>query len=81
MPQVISGRDASITTPVLAPAPKTTSSGFRSNMSAKSSTHNDVALCMGEAIRPPNPEELEKMSAFKDFIESLDLDDFGKTKT
>jgi bifunctional DNase/RNase len=36
---------------------------------------------MNEAIRPPNPEELEKMSAFKDFIESLDLDDFGKTKT
>ena len=36
---------------------------------------------MGQNIRPPNPEELEKMSAFKDFIESLDLDDFGKTKT
>ena len=26
------------------------------------------------------PEELEKMSAFKDFIESLDLDDFEKRK-
>ena len=28
--------------------------------------------------KPVNPEELEKMSAFKDFIESLDLDDFGR---
>jgi len=27
------------------------------------------------------PEELEKMSAFKDFIESLDLDDFDKRKS
>jgi len=27
-----------------------------------------------------NPEELEKMSAFRDFIESLDLDDFEKRK-
>jgi uncharacterized protein len=29
---------------------------------------------------PVLPEELEKMSAFKDFIESLDLDDFEKRK-
>jgi bifunctional DNase/RNase len=28
-----------------------------------------------------DPEELEKMSAFKDFIESLDLDDFDKRKS
>jgi bifunctional DNase/RNase len=34
----------------------------------------------GEEVRPVNPEELEKMSAFKDFIESLDLDDFEKRK-
>ncbi|MGD0765156.1 MAG: bifunctional nuclease family protein [Dehalococcoidia bacterium] len=27
-----------------------------------------------------NPEELEKMSAFRDFIESLDLDDFEKRR-
>ncbi|HEU0075248.1 MAG TPA: bifunctional nuclease family protein, partial [Dehalococcoidia bacterium] len=33
-----------------------------------------------EEVRPVNPEELEKMSAFKDFIESLDLDDFEKRK-
>jgi hypothetical protein len=33
-----------------------------------------------EQVRPVNPEELEKMSAFKDFIESLDLDDFEKRK-
>ena len=30
--------------------------------------------------RPVDPEELERMSAFKDFIESLDLDDFEKRK-
>ena len=28
-----------------------------------------------------SPEELEKMSAFKDFIESLDLDDFEKRRS
>ena len=31
-----------------------------------------------EALSEVAPEELEKMSAFKDFIESLDLDDFDK---
>jgi bifunctional DNase/RNase len=31
-----------------------------------------------EPLSRVDPEELEKMSAFKDFIESLDLDDFGK---
>jgi bifunctional DNase/RNase len=31
-----------------------------------------------EPIGKVDPEELEKMSAFRDFIESLDLDDFGK---
>jgi uncharacterized protein len=35
---------------------------------------------IGEEVKPVNPEELEKMSAFKDFIESLDLDDFEKRK-
>lgn len=30
---------------------------------------------------PVDPEELEKMSAFRDFIESLDLDDFDKRKS
>lgn len=34
----------------------------------------------GEAVSQVGPEELEKMSAFKDFIESLDLDDFEKRK-
>ncbi|MPZ48506.1 MAG: bifunctional nuclease family protein [Dehalococcoidia bacterium] len=34
-----------------------------------------------EALSGVGPEELEKMSAFKDFIESLDLDDFEKRKT
>jgi len=36
---------------------------------------------LGEAKSPVGPEELEKMSAFKDFIESLDLDDFEKRKS
>ena len=31
-----------------------------------------------EPLSQVGPEELEKMSAFKDFIESLDLDDFEK---
>jgi bifunctional DNase/RNase len=34
-----------------------------------------------EQVSQVGPEELEKMSAFKDFIESLDLDDFEKRKT
>lgn len=34
-----------------------------------------------DAPKPVAPEELERMSAFKDFIESLDLDDFEKRKT
>jgi bifunctional DNase/RNase len=33
-----------------------------------------------EALTEVGPEELEKMSAFKDFIESLDLDDFERRK-
>jgi bifunctional DNase/RNase len=35
---------------------------------------------LGGGRAPVQPEELEKMSAFKDFIESLDLDDFEKRK-
>ena len=42
----------------------------------------------GEQVQEANgarrqiaPEELERMSAFKDFIESLDLDDFDKRKS
>jgi bifunctional DNase/RNase len=35
---------------------------------------------LGERVTEVAPEELEKMSAFKDFIESLDLDDFEKRK-
>ncbi len=33
-----------------------------------------------EPVSRVAPEELEKMSAFKDFIEGLDLDDFDKRK-
>lgn len=35
----------------------------------------------GEAISKPDEEELQRMSAFRDFIESLDLDDFEKRKS
>jgi bifunctional DNase/RNase len=34
-----------------------------------------------EAISRVDPEEIERMSAFRDFIESLDLDDFGRRST
>ena len=33
-----------------------------------------------EPRKPVAPEEIEKMSAFKDFIDSLDLDDFEKRR-
>ncbi len=39
------------------------------------------AVSSGARGAPIDPEELEKMSAFKDFIESLDLDDFDKRKS
>lgn len=31
-----------------------------------------------EQQRPPTPEELEKLSVFRDFVAGLDLDDLGK---
>jgi len=34
-----------------------------------------------EPVAPVNEEELQRMSAFRDFIESLDLDDFDKRKS
>lgn len=39
-----------------------------------------AAPAMGEQMSRVNPEEIEKMSAFKDFIESLDLEGFGESK-
>ena len=39
-----------------------------------------AAPAMGEQMSRVNPEELEKMSAFKDFIDSLDLEGFGESK-
>jgi bifunctional DNase/RNase len=41
-----------------------------------------VAAAAGssEPLGQVAPEELEKLSPFRDFIESLDLDDFGKPK-
>ena len=33
-----------------------------------------------ENITPTNPDEIKKMSAFKDFINDLDLDDLGRKK-
>lgn len=38
----------------------------------------EQALPAGEGRARVNEEELERMSAFRDFIESLDLDDFDK---
>ena len=32
----------------------------------------------GEQSRPPTPEELKSLSAFKDFIDTLNLEDLGK---
>ncbi|MEX2245364.1 MAG: bifunctional nuclease family protein [Dehalococcoidia bacterium] len=34
-----------------------------------------------DGTKPVDPEELERMGPFKDFIESLDLDDFDKRKS
>jgi hypothetical protein len=34
-----------------------------------------------ESSRPVDPAELERLGAFKDFIEGLDLDDFDQRKT
>ena len=39
-----------------------------------------AAPALGEQMSRTAPEELEKMSAFKDFIESLDLEGFGENK-
>jgi bifunctional DNase/RNase len=39
-----------------------------------------AAQAHNEPVSRVGPEELEKMSAFKDFIEGLDLDDFDKRK-
>ncbi len=38
-------------------------------------------VSLTEPVSKVAPEELEKMSAFRDFIESLDLDDFDKRKS
>ena len=35
------------------------------------------SVSVGESSRPVDPAELERLGAFKDFIESLDLEDFG----
>jgi bifunctional DNase/RNase len=34
-----------------------------------------------EPLSKPDPEELEKLSPFREFIDSLDLEDFGKRKS
>jgi uncharacterized protein len=39
-----------------------------------------AATALSEQMSRVAPEELEKMSAFKDFIESLDLEGFGESK-
>ena len=34
----------------------------------------------GGEVKPPDEEELKRLSAFQDFVDSLDLEDFGKKK-
>jgi len=41
-------------------------------------SQDEPAIVAGEGRARVNEEELERMSAFRDFIESLDLDDFDK---
>lgn len=41
----------------------------------------EAAETGAERTATVQPEEIEKMSAFKDFIESLDLDDFDKRRS
>lgn len=41
----------------------------------------EAAETAPERTAAVQPEEIEKMSAFKDFIESLDLDDFDKRRS
>ena len=43
-------------------------------------TEKDNIFQGTEDITPTNPEEIKKMSAFKDFINDLDLDDLGRKK-
>ena len=47
----------------------------------KEPDHLATAPALGEPLSRVGPEELEKMSAFKDFIDTLDLDDLGPGKT
>jgi bifunctional DNase/RNase len=41
----------------------------------------EEAAPVSEERAPVSSEEVERMSAFRDFIESLDLDDFDKRKS
>ena len=70
------------------PSPSPCAPRCRSSPTSRCSTR--PASCSTRTARPSrpatrarqvDPEELEKMSAFKDFIESLDLDDFDKRKS
>jgi bifunctional DNase/RNase len=43
-------------------------------------SEEEAAAAEGDVRIPVKEEEIERMSAFRDFIESLDLDDFDKRK-
>lgn len=43
-------------------------------------SEDESAAVEGESRAPVKEEEIERMSAFRDFIEGLDLDDFDKRK-
>ncbi len=42
---------------------------------------NPAGDVTSEPLTKPDAEELEKLSPFRDFIESLDLEDFDKRKS
>jgi hypothetical protein len=44
-------------------------------------TTESAVTARSEAPRPVDPAELERLGAFKDFIEGLDLDDFDQRKS
>jgi bifunctional DNase/RNase len=54
--------------------------GILLDKEAQEAGEEALATANNEPVSRTNPEEIEKMSAFRDFIESLDLDDFEKRK-
>ena len=53
----------------------------KAGVSLKGETLEEAVQGRMSEPKPPSEEELKKLSAFKDFINSLDLDDLGEPKT